>query len=227
MNILIVDDEEKIAQYLNKGLKECGYTVKTAHTGTEGKWLAQTQDFDLIILDVMLPDINGWEVLKGLRSHGNQTPVLFLSARDSVEDRVKGLELGANDYLVKPFSFSELLARVRTILRYAPNLRTEIITVADMELNLLGHSVRRSGQRIDLTPKEFALLTLLALRPGEVFSRTRIAERVWNLAYAQDSNLVDVHIRRLRSKFDDPFEIKLIHTVRGAGYVFEHRPGDQ
>lgn len=223
MSILIVEDEEKIAQYLSRGLKESGYSIKIANNGTDGKWLAQTQDFDLIILDVLLPGINGWEVLKGLRSHGNQTPVLFLSARGSVEDRVKGLELGANDYLVKPFSFSELLARVRTILRYAPNLRTETITVADMELDLVGHSVHRSGQRIDLTPKEFALLTLLARRQGEVFSRTRIAERIWNLDHEQDSNVVDVHIRRLRSKFDDPFAIKLIHTVRGSGYVFEYR----
>jgi two-component system copper resistance phosphate regulon response regulator CusR len=223
MNILLVEDEEITVQYLSKGLKESGFSVKISNNGNEGKWLAQTQNYDVIILDVMIPGINGWEVLRGLRKSGNETPVIFLTARDSVEDRVKGLELGANDYMVKPFSFSELLARLRTISRYTAIIHQDVIKVDNMELDLLGHSVHRGGRRIDLTPKEFALLALLARRQGEVFSRSRIAERIWDIILEKNSNIIDVHIRRLRSKLDDPFDVKLIHTVREIGYVFERR----
>lgn len=223
MNILLVEDEEVTVQYLSKCLKESGFSVKISNNGNEGKWLAQTQNYDVIILDVMIPGINGWEVLRGLRKSGNETPVIFLTARDSVEDRVKGLELGANDYMVKPFSFSELLARLRTISRYTSIIHQDVIKVDNMELDLLGHSVHRGGRRIDLTPKEFALLALLARRQGEVFSRSRIAERIWDIILEKDSNIIDVHIRRLRSKLDDPFDVKLIHTVREIGYVFECR----
>jgi two-component system copper resistance phosphate regulon response regulator CusR len=223
MNILLVEDEEVTVQYLSKGLKERGYSIKVSNNGNEGKWLALTQHYDVIILDVMIPGINGWEVLRGLRKSGNETPVIFLTARDSVDDRVKGLELGANDYVVKPFSFSELLARLRTISRYTAIIHQDVIKVDNMELDLLGHSVHRCGRRIDLTPKEFALLALLARRQGEVFSRSRIAERVWDIILEKNSNIIDVHIRRLRSKLDDPFDVKLIHTVREIGYVFECR----
>src|SRR5262249_6500525 len=172
--------------------------------------------YDLIILDVMLPRRDGWSVLKELRRAGKQTPVLFLTARDSVHDRVKGLELGADDYLVKPFAFSELLARVRSIMRRGAPGQTESLRIADLEIDLIRHKATREGKRLDLTPKEFALLSLLARRAGEVLSRTLIAEQVWDMTFDSGTNVVDVHVRRLRAKVDDPFEHKLIHTVRGV-----------
>ncbi len=223
MRILVVEDEQKAAAYLRKGLSENGFVVDVAGTGEEGLHLAFSVDYDLIVLDVMLPEGNGWSVISGMRAKGRQTPVLFLTARDSVPDRVRGLELGADDYLVKPFAFSELLARIRSILRRGPARQPEVLRAADLEIDLVRHKARRGGKELDLTPKEFALLSLLVRRAGEVLSRSLIAEQVWDINFESDTNVVDVAIRRLRSKADDPFGEKLVHTVRGVGYVFEER----
>jgi two-component system copper resistance phosphate regulon response regulator CusR len=223
MRILLVEDEPKIAAFLRKGLAENGFVVDVADRGDDGLHLARTGSYDLVILDVLLPHLDGWSVLAALRREGRQTPVVYLTARDAVHDRVKGLELGADDYLVKPFAFSELLARVRSVLRRGPVRQQEAICVADLEVDVVRLRAMRAGQRLDLTPKEFALLSLLARRAGEVLSRTVIAEQVWDMNFDSDTNVVDVHIRHLRSKVDEPFERKLIHTVRGAGYVLEER----
>ena len=223
MRILVVEDEKKTAAYLQKGLSEQGFVVDVANEGEDGLHLARSGNYDLVILDVLLPQRDGWSILAELRRGGMQTPVLFLTARDTIPERVKGLELGADDYLVKPFAFSELLARVRTILRRGPGRQPETLRIADIEIDLLGHKAMRAGKRLDLTPKEFALLSLLASRPGEVLSRTFIAERVWDMNFNSDTNVVDVAVRRLRGKVDDPFAAKLIHTVRGVGYVLEER----
>ena len=223
MKILIVEDEPKTGTYLKQGLTEAGFITDLAVTGTDGQYLALTETFDLIILDVMLPGINGWDVLRALRAAGKSMPVLFLTARDQVDDRVKGLELCADDYLVKPFAFSELLARVRTLLRRGKVVEPDMLTIADLEINLVRRRASRSGQRIDLTAKEFMLLTLFLQRQGEVLSRTLIASQVWDMNFDSDTNVVEVAIRRLRAKIDDPFEPKLIHTVRGMGYVMELR----
>ncbi|MBP6599363.1 MAG: heavy metal response regulator transcription factor [Giesbergeria sp.] len=220
MRILVVEDEVKAADYLRKGLSESGYAVEVAHNGIDGQFLAQESEFDLIILDVMLPGIDGWQLLQIIRRK-SQVPVLFLTARDAVEDRVKGLELGADDYLVKPFSYAELLARVRTLLRRGPPREVEQFQVADLQLDVLRRRVQRGAERITLTNKEFALLQLLMERSGEVLSRTQIASQVWQMNFDSDTNVVDVAIRRLRAKVDDPFSPKLIHTVRGMGYTLE------
>lgn len=221
MRVLIVEDDKKTAAYLSKGLSENGFIVDATDRGEEGLRLAHTGDYDLVILDVMLPGRDGWSVIAEIRRSGKQTPVLFLTARDSVHDRVKGLELGADDYLVKPFAFSELLARTRSILRRSPVRQPETLRIADLEIDLLRHRVTRDGKYLDLTPKEFALLLLLARRTGEVLSRTLIAEQVWDMNFNSDTNVVDVAVRRLRRKVDDPFEKKLVHTVRGVGYVLK------
>ena len=223
MKILIVEDEPKTGSYLRQGLSEAGYVVDLLANGVDGLHLALEGAQDLIILDVMLPGIDGWQVLQELRRRGQETPVLFLTAKDHVEDRVKGLELGADDYLVKPFSFSELLARVRTILRRGKNNHVEatMLTVADLELDLLRRRVSRGAKRIDLTAKEFGLLELLMRRHGEVLPRSLIASQVWDMNFDSDTNVIDVAIRRLRAKMDDPFEPKLLQTVRGMGYVLE------
>jgi two-component system copper resistance phosphate regulon response regulator CusR len=221
MRILIVEDERKTAAYLQKGLAESGFVVDSANRGDDGLHLAQSHDYDFIILDVTLPERDGWSVLAAIRQAGKQTPVLFLTARDTVADRVKGLELGADDYLVKPFAFSELLARVRTISRRSPIRQPETIHVADLELDLIRHKATRGGLRLDLAPKEFALLSLLMRRKGEVLSRTMIAEQIWDMHFDSDTNVVDVAVRRLRRKVDDSFPRKLIQTVRGSGYVLE------
>ncbi|MBV2134665.1 heavy metal response regulator transcription factor [Pseudomonas sp. MAP12] len=223
MRILVVEDELKTADYLRKGLGESGYLVEVALNGLDGLHLIQEGEFDLIILDVMLPGLDGWQLLQVIRRK-LQTPVLFLTARDAVEDRVKGLELGADDYLVKPFSYAELLARVRTLLRRGPPREVERFQVADLELDLLRRRVTRAGERINLTNKEFALLHLLLSREGEVLSRAYIASQVWQMNFDSDTNVVDVAIRRLRAKIDDPYPLKLIHTVRGMGYVLEVQP---
>ena len=223
MRILIVEDEKKTASYLKKGLVENGYVVDCAENGEDGLHLATTGDYDLVVLDIMLPERDGWSLIGELRRAGRQTPVLFLTARDSVQDRVKGLELGADDYLVKPFAFSELLARVRSIMRRGPSRQPEVLKIADLELDLVKHKATRAGQRLDLTPKEFALLSLLVRRAGEALSRTLIAEQVWDMNFDSDNNVIDVAIRRLRRKMDDPFPRKLVHTVRGVGYVLEER----
>jgi two-component system copper resistance phosphate regulon response regulator CusR len=224
VKILIVEDEAKAAAYLRKGLAENGFVVDVAGRGDEGLRRALSGDYDLLILDVMLPGRDGWSVLTELRQAGKQTPVLFLSARDTVHSRVKGLEMGADDYLVKPFAFAELLARVRSVLRRGPSRQPENLRIADLELDLTRHRASRGGRRLDLTPKEFALLSLLARRQGEILSRTLIAEQVWDMNFEGDSNFVDVHVRRLRAKVDDTSERKLIYTVRGIGYVLEERP---
>jgi len=221
--ILVVEDDRKAVAFLRKGLVEGGYAVDAAATGDDGLARALTGGYDLVVLDVMIPGRDGWGVLRDLRAAGVTTPVLFLTALDSVKDRVRGLELGADDYLVKPFAFAELLARVRTILRRGPANASAVLRVADLELDLVRQRATRGGDDLDLTPTEFVLLTLLARRLGEVVSRARITEHVWGLRVDPGTNVVDVHVRRLRAKADDPFERKLIHTVRGVGYVLEAR----
>ncbi len=222
MKLLIIEDEPKTGEYLRQGLQEAGFAVELASNGTDGLHLASEGDHDLLILDVMLPGLNGWQVLQQLREQGHQMPVLFLSARDQVEDRVRGLELGADDYLVKPFSFAELLARVRTILRRGRSgLEATTLKVADLELDLLRRRVTRSGRRIDLTAKEFGLLELLMRRQGEVLPRSLIASQVWDMNFDSDTNVIEVAMRRLRAKVDEGFNTRLIQTVRGMGYVLE------
>ena len=220
MRILVIEDELKTAAYLKKGLEESGYAVDVANDGPHGLLLAQEEEYDVIVLDVMLPGMDGWTVVKTLRNT-RSTPVLFLTARDDVDDRVRGLELGADDYLVKPFAFVEMLARVRTLARRGPPRESELIKVGDLEMDVNRRRVKRGGTRIDLTPREFSLLQLLARRQGEVLSRTQIASYVWDMNFDSDTNVVEVAIRRLRAKIDDAHALKLIHTVRGMGYVFD------
>lgn len=222
MKLLVVEDEIKTGEYLKQGLSEAGFIVDLIHNGLDGYHLAMTEYYDLLILDIMLPDVDGWRILKSLRESGKMVPVLFLTARDNVDDRVKGLELGADDYLVKPFVFAELLARVRTLLRRSANPATELsLNVADLELDLARHRASRNGKRIHLTTKEFALLELLVRRQGEVLPRSLIASQVWDMNFDSDTNVIDVAIRRLRGKIDDDFELKLIQTVRGMGYMID------
>ena len=223
MKILIVEDEPKTGDYLKQGLSEAGFTADLVRDGLDGLHAALADDHDLIVLDVNLPGRDGWEILKTLRAAGRDLPVLFLTARDQIEDRVRGLELGADDYLVKPFAFSELLARVRTLLRRGPPRETEALNLADLELDVRKRRATRAGRRIDLTAKEFALLELFLRRPGEVLSRSFIASQVWDMNFDSDTNVVEVAIRRLRAKVDDDFTPKLIHTLRGMGYVMEIR----
>jgi two-component system copper resistance phosphate regulon response regulator CusR len=218
MRVLIVEDEQKAGAYIKKGLEEAGYLVDVVGDGAEGLILAKEENYDVIVLDVMLPSMDGWSVVKNLRE-SKSTPVLFLTARDDVSDRVRGLELGADDYLVKPFAFVELLARVRSLARRGPPRESDLIVLGDLEIDVTRRRVKRAGKRIDLTPREFALLQLLARRHGEVLSRTQIASYVWDMNFDSDTNVVEVAIRRLRAKIDDDFATKLIQTVRGVGYV--------
>lgn len=222
MKVLIIEDEVKTGDYLRKGLTENGFVVDLMRNGVDGLHLAATGNYSVIVLDVMLPGMDGWGVLNELRKT-KDTPVIFLTARDEVEDRVKGLKLGADDYLVKPFAFSELLARLHTLLRRGRNTASEILSIADLELDPVRRKVTRSATRIDLTAKEFTLLHLLMRRQGEVLSRTFIAEQVWDMNFDSDTNVVEVAIRRLRAKMDDTFNCKLLHTIRGMGYVLEQR----
>jgi two-component system, OmpR family, copper resistance phosphate regulon response regulator CusR len=223
MKVLLVEDDAHTVLYLRQGLSEHGFVPDVADTVATAVHLGREHDYDLIVLDVMLPGGDGWSVLRELRVAGKQTPVIFLTARDAVEDRVRGLEMGADDYLVKPFAFSELLARMRTVLRRSGPRQPDVLRVADLEVDIVRHRAMRGGQRLALRPKEFALLWLLVRRTGEVLSRTFIAEQVWDMNFDSDSNVVDVHVRRLRRAADDAFEPKLIHTVVGVGYVLEHR----
>ncbi|MBN9092109.1 heavy metal response regulator transcription factor [Pandoraea sp. XJJ-1] len=222
MRILIVEDEPKMAAYLRKGLMEASYTVDTANNGKDALFLALHEDFDLIVLDVMLPELDGFEVLKRLRIQ-KQTPVLLLTARDTVEDKVTGLELGADDYLSKPFAYAEFLARIRSLLRRAPRGVRDTLVIADLEIDLIKRRVRRGQIRVDLTAQEFSLLQLLAERQGEVLTRTFITSQIWDMNFDSDTNVVDVAVKRLRAKIDNAFENKLLHTVRGMGYVLEDR----
>jgi len=222
MRALIVEDETKTGDYLRKGLGESGFIVDIARNGMDGLHLALTGEYDIIVLDVTMPEMDGWNVLAELRQ-SKDTPVIFLTARDKVEDKVKGLELGADDYLVKPFAFSELLARIRTLLRRGKIQQPEVLNIADLELDPQRRRASRGHARIDLTAKEFALLHLFLRRQGEVLSRTYIAEQVWDMNFDSDTNVVEVAIRRLRAKIDDAYDKKLIHTIRGMGYVLEDR----
>ena len=223
MRILVVEDEPKAGEYLRKGLTESGFVVDWARTGPDGLHLATIDVYDLIVLDVMLPGMDGWQLVQKLRKT-QETPVLFLTARDEVADRIKGLELGADDYLVKPFAFAELVVRIRTLLRRGPIRESERLEIADMEIDVLKRRVTRGGDRIDLTAKEFALLHLLAKRQGEVLSRSLIASQVWDMNFDSNTNVVDVAVRRLRAKPDEPYPRKLIHTMRGMGYVLSSYP---
>ncbi|MBG0848456.1 heavy metal response regulator transcription factor [Pseudomonas sp. MDMC216] len=223
MRILIVEDEPKTAEYLHQGLSESGYVVDKAATGVDGLHLVRQHTYDLVVLDVNLPEIDGWGVLEHIRSNSS-TRVIMLTARGRLVDKIKGLDLGADDYLVKPFEFPELLARIRTLLRRSEQIPVpEVLRVADLELDPARHRAFRGEQRIDLTTKEFALLHLLMRRSGEVLSRTQIISLVWDMNFDCDTNVVEVSIRRLRAKIDDPFDNKLIHTLRGVGYVLEER----
>ncbi|MES2918729.1 MAG: heavy metal response regulator transcription factor [Pseudomonadota bacterium] len=221
MRILIVEDELKTGDYLKQGLTEAGYVTDWVRDGRAGQDQALADEYDLLILDVMLPELSGWEVLEAIRAAGKAMPVLFLTARDQVEDRVKGLELGADDYLIKPFAFAELLARVRTLLRRGKGREPDTVQVADLELDLRRRRAIRAGKRIDLTAKEFALLELLMRRQGEILPRSLIAAQVWDMNFDSDTNVVEVAMKRLRNKVDTDFEPKLIRTVRGMGYVLE------
>lgn len=224
MSLLVVEDQAKTRAILRRGLAENGYAVDVAGTGPEGLKLALAGGYDLIVLDVMLPGLDGWQVLRELRAAGSSTPVLFLTAKDKIPDRVKGLGLGAEDYLVKPFAFAELLARIQNVLRRSPAAKpANRLTIGDLELDLTRQRASRGNVTIELTQKEFVLLALLANRAGTVLSRSLIAQHVWDVAFDPDTNVVDVQIRRLRAKVDDPFEKKLIHTIRGVGYVLESR----
>lgn len=222
VKILIVEDEQKTGDYLQQGLSEAGFSVDLTRDGADGLHQAISESYDLVILDVMLPRLNGWQILEMMRQANLLTPVLFLTARDEVGDRVKGLELGADDYLVKPFAFSELLARVRTILRRGKTPSEAVqLRIADLELDLLRRRAQRGGQLIELTAKEFALLELLMRRCGEVLPRSLIASQVWDMNFDSDTNVIEVAMKRLRNKVDEPFPVKLIKTIRGMGYVLE------
>ena len=222
MKILVVEDERKMGDYLKQGLTETGYVVELARDGIDGLHLIMSEEYDLAILDIMLPGPDGLQILRSIRTAGKDMPVLFLTARDHVNDRVAGLEMGADDYLVKPFAFSELLARVRTLLRRGIRSRnSDLLHAADLELDLVRRPVTRAGTRINLTAKEFALLELLLRRQGEVLPRSLIASQVWDINFDSDSNVIDVAMRRLRVKMDEGFHMKLIHSVRGMGYVLD------
>ncbi len=224
MRALVVEDESKMAALLRRGLQEEGYAVDVAATGQEGAWLGAENDYDVILLDVMLPDVDGFEVCRRLRAAERWSPILMLTARDGVQDRIAGLDAGADDYLTKPFSFDELFARVRALIRRGPSERPPVLTSGDLTMDPATRRVARAGTEVDLTPKEFALLELFLRHPGEALSRTRILEHVWDFAYEGDSNVVDVYVRYLREKLDRPFGRRSIETVRGVGYRLREKP---
>jgi DNA-binding response OmpR family regulator len=218
MRLLLIEDERKVADFIARGLRAERFAVDIAYDGTSGWEMASTVDYDLIILDLMLPGLSGTELLKRFRRKGGNAAVLVLTARDATTDKVENFEAGADDYLTKPFAFAELKVRVRALLRRQPSTRNNVLRVGDLELDRLGQQVRRAGKRIELTSKEYALLEYLASHAGRVLSRTMIIEHVWDESFEGLTNIVDVYVRHLRSKVDDPFPTKLIRTVRGAGY---------
>ncbi|AKN66467.1 heavy metal response regulator transcription factor [Herbaspirillum seropedicae] len=223
MAILVIEDDPKTGDYLRKGLRESGYAVDLARNGADGLHMALEQDYDLVVLDVMLPGLDGWQVALAAQC-AHDLPVLFLTARDHVDDRIRGLQLGADDYLVKPFSFTELVLRIRTLLRRGVTREAEVYEIADLQLDHVRHKVTRQGVNIALTNKEFMLLHLLIKRQGEALSRSVIASQIWDMNFDSDTNVVDVAIKRLRAKIDAPFDKKLIHTVRSVGYMFSEEP---
>jgi two-component system copper resistance phosphate regulon response regulator CusR len=223
MRLLVIEDEKRTATHLQKGLRENGFAVDVAYDGFEGSRLARTGSYALVVLDVMLPSLDGWTILDQLRRAGIGTPVLFLTARDRVDDRVKGLEMGADDYLIKPYAFSELLARIRSILRRGAATQEDVLRIADLEIDTRRFKATRDGRNLHLTRREFVLLSCLAQSAGEVVSRTRIVEQVWDINFDTGTNIVEATMRRLRAKVDEPFETPLIHNVRGVGYVLESR----
>lgn len=227
MRILVVEDQPKLAEYLKRGLVERGNVVDVATNGIDGQHLALQVDYEMIVLDAMLPGIDGFDVLRALRKH-KRTPVIMLTARDGVEDRVRGLEAGADDYVVKPFAFSELLARIDAVARRGGTgpLESTVMVLGDLELDAVRRRVQRGGQRLDLTAQEFMLLSVMLRRRGEVLSRTELTEQIWDMNFDSDSNVIEVAVRRLRAKLDHPFARKLLHTVRGMGYVLEERDAD-
>jgi len=227
MKLLVIEDEPKMGSYLKKGFTESGYIVDISIDGVDGLYNATTNLYDLIILDVMLPKLTGWQVLQAMRSSNINTPIIMLTAKDQVEDRVKGLELGANDYVVKPFAFVELLARVKNALRRknnTPSASDTVLSLADLSLDLLKRTIHKNNDLIYLTAKEFSLLELLLKKRGEVFSRSAIASLIWDMNFDSDTNVIDVVVKRLRAKIDKPYDIKLIHTVRGMGYKIDYLP---
>ena len=221
MKILVVEDEKKTAAFLTKGLREAKFRVQIARDGEAALTAARGSEFDLLIVDIMLPKKDGWTLVRELREAGVKTPVIFLTARDSIRDRVKGLEIGADDYVVKPFAFPELLARVRTLLRRAPEGNAGCLQIQDLEIDTVRNRALRSGNALNLTPKEFLLLAYLARSQGEVVSRDEIVAHLWGADFKTETNVVDVVVRRLRAKVDDPFPVKLVHTIRGVGYVLK------
>ncbi len=222
MKVLVIEDERKVVDYLHSGLTEQGWIVDVAMDGEEGAWMAIEYDFDVIILDVMLPKLDGFGVLRTLRAH-KQTPVIMLTARDRVDDRVHGLRDGADDYLTKPFSFLELVERLRALTRRARAQESTVISVGDLQVDLISRRAMRDGVRLDLTAKEFQLLSVLARRRGEILSKTLITELVWDVNFESNANVVETAIKRLRAKLDGPHSAKLLHTIRGMGYVLEVR----
>ncbi|MHB1862084.1 MAG: response regulator [Gemmatimonadaceae bacterium] len=224
MRLLLIEDEEKTAAALGQGFSEAGFDVATARRGDEGLALARSGTHDVVVLDITLPRLDGWAVLTALRAQGKRVPVVCLTARDAVEDRVRGLELGADDYVVKPFAFAELLARVRRLLRGVPGADPAIVRVADLEVDFLRRRATRAGKPLDLTAREFALLALLVRRRGEPLDRREIGAEVWGMPVDGGSNAIDVAVRRLRAKIDEPFATRLVHTVRGVGYLLDARP---
>ncbi|CUS88978.1 two component transcriptional regulator, winged helix family [Candidatus Kryptonium thompsonii] len=223
MKILLIEDEKKVASFIKRGLEEEFFTVDVAYDGEKGEFMALTSEYDLIILDILLPKKNGLDVLKSLRANKINTPILILTAKGSIEDKVEGLNLGADDYLTKPFAFAELLARVRTLLRRASSEKSNIIKVADLELDIVKHTVKRGDKIIDLTAREFALLEYMIRNKGRVLTRTMIAEHIWDYHFDTGSKIIDVYIRRLRKKIDEGFSKKLIHTIRGVGYTIKEQ----
>jgi heavy metal response regulator len=219
MRILVIEDEEKVSRFVVRGLTAERFAVDVARDGKSGWELAQTYQYDLIILDLMLPQLSGGEVLRKVRRANSQVPVLVLTARDSLGDKVEHFEAGADDYLTKPFAFAELLVRVKALLRRGPVVRTSVLRVADLELDRLAQQVKRAGKRIELTSKEYGVLEYLMANAGRVLSRTMILEHVWDRSFDGATNIVDVYVRHLRSKVDDPQDPKLIRTIRGLGYV--------